>query len=131
MSKRAEAIVEVTEWDEQPYNEVAGEPKLTRASVKQTYNGDIVGEGTIEYLMLYTDMNATYVGLERVIGTLAGRKGSFVLQHSGVYEDNEAKTVWTVVPGSATGELVGLRGEGAASPGEGRTYPVALEYDFE
>src|SRR6478736_5454121 len=105
MSMHAAAIVEVNEWDEKPYNELEGEPRLTRATVKQTYQGDIVGEGTIEYLMLYTDVNATYIGLERVIGTLAGRKGSFVLKHTGVYEDGEARTVWTVVPGSATGEL--------------------------
>ena len=131
MSMHAAAIVEVNEWDERPYNELEGEPRLTRATVKQTYQGDIVGEGTIEYLMLYTDVNATYIGLERVIGTLAGRKGSFVLKHTGVYEDGEAHTIWTVVPGSATGELVGLCGEGKVAQGEGRTYPITLEYDFE
>ena len=41
----------VNEWDEKPYNEIEGEPKLTRASVTQTYQGDIVGEGTVEYLI--------------------------------------------------------------------------------
>ena len=81
--------------------------------------------------MVYTDVNATYVGLERVIGSIAGRKGSFVLKHTGVYEDGEAKTTWTVVPGSATSDLMGLRGEGGVSQGEGRTFPVALDYDFE
>jgi hypothetical protein len=43
----------VNEWDERPYNEIEGKPKLTRASETQTYRGDIVVEGTIEYLMLY------------------------------------------------------------------------------
>ena len=131
MSMHAAAMVEVNEWGEKPYNEIEGEPKLTRASVKQTYQGDIAGEGTLEYLMVYTDVNATYVGLERVIGSIAGRKGSFVLKHTGVYEDGEAKTTWTVVPGSATSDLMGLRGEGGVSQGEGRTFPVALDYDFE
>ena len=41
----------VNEWDEKPYNEIEGEPKLTRASLTQTYQGDIVGEGTVEYLI--------------------------------------------------------------------------------
>ena len=74
--------------------------------------------------MLYTDVNATYIGPERVVGTLAGRKGSFVLKRTGVYEDCVARTICTVVPGSATGELVALCGEGKVSQGEGRTYPI-------
>jgi hypothetical protein len=121
----------VNEWDERPYNEIEGKPKLTRDSVTQTYQGDFVGEGTIEYLMLYTDVNATYIDLERVVGTLADRRGSFVLRHTGVYEDCVARTICTVVPGSATGELVAFCGEGKVSQGEDRTYPITLEYDFE
>lgn len=131
MSMHATAMVEVTDWDEKPYNEIEGEPKLTRASVKQTYQGDIAGEGTLEYLMVYTETSVTYVGLERVIGSIAGRKGSFALKHTGVFEDGEAKTKWSVVPGSGTGDLAGLLGEGRVSPGEGRTFPIALDYDFE
>jgi hypothetical protein len=42
---------DLNEWDEKPYNEIEGESKLTRASVTQTYQGDIVGEGTVEYLI--------------------------------------------------------------------------------
>jgi hypothetical protein len=127
----ATALVDVTDWEEKPYNEVEGEPKLTRAVVKQTYQGDIAGEGSLEYLMVYTDISVTYVGLERVIGSIADRRGSFTLKLTGVYEDGEAKTTCSVVPGSGTGDLVGLVGTGKVSAGEGRTFPFALDYDFE
>ena len=55
---------------------------------------------------------ATFVGLERVVGQLAGKTGSFVLQRTGVFEGGQAKESYSVVAGSATGELSGLRGEG-------------------
>ena len=50
-----------------------------------------------------SESSATYVGYERVTGTLGGRSGSFVLQGVGTWEGGVAKTTWTVVPGSGTG----------------------------
>src|SRR5205809_3547948 len=65
-------------WDGKPANEVSG-AKLTRASVTNSFHGDIEGEGTLEYLMTYRDDgSASYVGLERVVGSVGGRSGSFV-----------------------------------------------------
>ena len=49
-------------------------PKLTRAAVAKTFTGDIVGEGHVEYLMMYrSDGSATCVGFERVAGHVAGK----------------------------------------------------------
>ena len=47
------ARFEIKAWDENPYNEMEGAPKLNRASVTQSYSGDIEGEGRVEYLMVY------------------------------------------------------------------------------
>ena len=119
-------------WDGKPANEVSG-AKLTRASVTNSFHGDIEGEGTLEYLMTYRDDgSASYVGLERVVGSVGGRSGSFVLQHSGTFEGGAAKTTCFVVPGSATGDLRGLQGEGGfvAHHGEAST-SYTLDYDFE
>ena len=73
-----------------------------------------------------------FVGLERVVGSVGGRSGSFVLQRIGADEDGVVKETYSVVPGSGTGELQGLRGTGSASLGEqADRYPFTLDYDFE
>ena len=106
-------------------------PKLTRAAVTKTFTGDIEGEGQVEYLMMYrSDGSATFVGLERVVGRIAGKAGSFVLQRVGVFEDGLAKESYSVVPGSGTGELLGLRGEGTSSVGHGSEHPMTLNYEL-
>src|SRR5262245_21975934 len=113
MTKRANATFEVKGWDEKPYQEGPGSAKLTRASVRKTFQADLNGESTLEYLMAYPgDGSASFVGIEQVTGTLDGREGSFVLQHSGSDDGHTATGQWTVVPGSGTGQLKGLSGQG-------------------
>ena len=55
--------------------------------------------------------SAGYVALERVTGTLQGRSGSFVLQHSGTMAHGELQLSITVVPDSGTGQLTGIAGK--------------------
>src|SRR6195256_4797666 len=96
----------IKSWDEKPYSEGEGLPKLTRAAVTKSFTGDIAGEGHVEYLMMYRgDGSATFIGLERVVGKVAGKAGSFVLQRTGVFENGMAKESYLVIPGSGTGEL--------------------------
>ena len=99
-------------WDEQPWAEADEAPKLTHARVTCAYHGDLEGEGTSGLLMLYDQADATYAGYERVVGSLGGRSGSFVLRLAGGFADGAATTTWTVAEGTGTGELAGLRGEG-------------------
>ena len=80
--------------------------------------------------MYRSDGSATFVGLERVVGQLAGKTGSFVLQRTGVFEGGQAKESYSVVAGSATGELSGLRGEGQSAVGHGLEHPFALDYEL-
>src|SRR6185369_17034663 len=83
MEKTATARFAIKSWDEKPYSEGPDQPKLTRASVTKTFTGDLAGEGKVEYLMAYaSDGSATFVGLERITGELAGKAGSFVLQRT-------------------------------------------------
>ena len=102
----------IKNWDEQPFAEVEGAPKLTQARVSTTYGGDLDGEGTSILVMAYDGDDASYEGYERVVGSLGGRSGSFALRLAGGFEQGAARTTWTVVEGSGTGELAGLRGEG-------------------
>jgi len=132
MSTHATATFEVKSWDEKPYDEMDGGPKLTRASITKSFTGDIEGEGTLEYLMIYRDDgSASFVGLERIVGRVGDRSGSFVLQHSGTFEGGVAKATLSVVPGSGTGDLRGLRGEGRFAAAHADSYPITLDYDFE
>ena len=131
MKKSANARFAIKSWDEHPYSEGQDLPKLTRASVMKTFTGDIEGEGHVEYLMMYRgDGSATFVGLERFIGRVGGKSGTFVLQRSGVFENGQAKESYSVVAGSGTGELVGLRGEGRSDVGHGLEHPFSLDYDI-
>src|SRR5438132_11208457 len=109
MRKQAKATFGLESWDEKPYNELEGAPKLTRVSATKSYQGDIAGEGKIEYLMMYRDDgSATFTGLERVVGTVGGRSGSFVLQHSGTFERGIATVTLSVAPASGTEGLRGM-----------------------
>lgn len=87
-------------------------PLLGRFRLDKRYEGrlDAVGSGEMLSARTPVDGSAGYVAIERVTGTLAGRKGSFVLQHSGVMERGMKRLFLEVVPDSATGELVGLSG---------------------
>jgi hypothetical protein len=125
---------EVKSWDEKPYNEAEGLPRLTHSTVTNAYQGVIEGEGTSASLMVYAaDGSASFVSLDRVIGSVAGRSGSFVLQGSGTYDSAAriARGDWFVVPGSATGDLAGLRGEGGFVAGHEPPGTITFDYYFE
>ncbi len=131
MKNRANARFAIKSWDEKPYSEGPSMPKLTRASVTKSYTGDIEGEGQVDYLMMYrSDGSATFVGLERVVGRIADKSGSFVLQRTGVFENGQAKESYSVIPGSTTGELRGLQGDGVSAVGHGMEHPFTLNYEL-
>ena len=131
MKHTANARFAIKAWDEKPYNEGDGLPRLTRASVTKSYTGDIDGDGHVEYLMTYrADGTASFVGHERITGSIAGRTGSFVLQRTGVFEGGQAKESYSVIPGSGTGDLKGLKGDGTSSVGHGMEHPFVLHYEL-
>jgi hypothetical protein len=132
MSDQAATTFQVKQWEEKPIEGMEGGPKLTRASISKSYRGDIEGEGSLEYLMIHReDGSANFVGLERVVGRVGGRTGSFVLQHTGSFEGGTAKATWFVVEGSGTGELRGLRGEGGFASAHAEHYPITFNYEFQ
>ena len=70
---------------------------------------------------------ATFVGYERIEGSLDGRSGTFVLQHVGAFEDGVAKADVRVVAGTGTGQLEGLAGDGTFVAERGSTGTITLE----
>jgi len=131
MTQHAAATFTLNSWDEKPYDETDGLPKLSRVSATKSYEGDIAGEGRVEYLMMYrADGSATFIGLERVIGSVGDRSGSFVFQHSGIFENGIAKVDLFVVSGSGTERLDGLQGKGEFAVGHNPPYKMTLDYGF-
>ena len=133
MTHLATAKFKIAGWDEKPYAQLENGGKLTRASVKQSISGDIEGEGAVDWLMCYRpDETAEFIGLQRITGRIGGRSGSFVLlQTGGTFDGQEAKGDLSVVPGSGTGDLRGLRGEGGFKAPLGSEAAVRLNYEFE
>jgi hypothetical protein len=111
MTARIEAGFEIASWDETPFDDGVGVSKLTEALVAKTYSGDIDGTSTTKWLMAYApDKTATYVGIERIKGTIGGKRGSLVLIHEGAFEGGAATATLRVVSG--TDELAGASGGG-------------------
>jgi hypothetical protein len=132
MKKRANTTFAMKSWDEKLFDEFDGGRKLTRAGVTYSYTGDLEGESKVEYLMVYAaDGTADYVGLERVIGKMDDRSGSFVVQHTGTFEAKGVKNRWFIVPDSGTGDLQGLIGGGEFEISGQGPFPISFEYDFE
>jgi len=85
---------------------------LGRMSLNKRFEGDLSAVGVGEMLTALTPIkgSAGYVAIERVTGSLHGRSGSFVLQHSGTMHEGAQQLSITVVPGSGTAALAGLAG---------------------
>ena len=129
---RAEAVITVHEYQPVSYETPADGPSLTRIHVEEAFSGDIEGDGVVEFLQAArADGSASFVGIERVTGAVAGRTGSFLLQDSGTVTGSVVAGDWFVVPGSGTGELAGLRGEGGFRANLGEGAQVHLDYWFE
>lgn len=101
---------------------------LGRMSIDKQFRGDLEGTSKGEMLTAMTTVqgSAGYVAIERVTGTLRGRSGTFVLQHSGIMDRGKPNLTITVVPDSGTGQLVGLTGTMRIDIADGKH-----SYDFE
>jgi hypothetical protein len=96
----------------QPSDRQPEDPALGRMWLDKEFHGDLEATSRGQMLTAMTDVkgSAGYVAIERVSGTLRGRAGSFVLQHTGTMTCGTPSLRITVVPDSGTGELTGLRG---------------------
>ena len=127
----ASGTFQVTGGGEDAYHEQEDGPKLARVTGSQRFTGDIEGEGSVEWLMCYAeDGTARFVGMQLVRGVIDGRKGSVVLETVGEFDGGKARGRWTVIPGSATGDLAGITGEGRFESPHGPNATYTLEVDL-
>ena len=105
-----------------PFEGEAEGSTLGRMRIDKDIAGDLVAttKGQMLSAMTATKGSAGYVAIERVEGTLGGRRGTFVLQHAGTMDRGAPTLSVTVVPDSGTGELAGLRGDFKIVVAEGR-----------
>jgi hypothetical protein len=111
-----------------PQDDKAADALRGRMLINKQFHGDLTGgsEGQMLTGMTSVKDSAGYVAIERVNGTLQGRQGSFLLQHSGTMTRGEPQLTITVVPDSGTGQLAGLTGRMTIKIVGGKHY-----YEFE
>ena len=130
--QNAAGTIEVKTYEPTTYEQPSDAPALVEIHVTEEFSGDITAAGTVRFLQsLRADGSASFCGIERVVGTLAGRHGSFLLQDAGTVAGNLVTGDWFVVPDSASGELSGLRGEGGFEAELGQNARWTLDYWFE
>jgi hypothetical protein len=103
-------------------------PGIARMSIAKEFHGDLEAASYGQMLAASSSVkgSAGYVAIEQITGSLHGRSGGFVLQHSGTMTRGTPQLVVSVVPDSGTGELAGLAGTLAIVIADGKH-----SYDFE
>ena len=126
----ATARFDVTSWEPTVYDQPEEGPALTRVALTKTFEGDLAGESVGEGLFCGLQdpgAGAGYMVSERVTGRLGGRAGTFVMQHGGLAApEAEPRSFGSIVPGSGTGQLTGLRGTVAF----GSDHTITLEVEM-
>lgn len=117
-------------WDEKPYNEVAG-LKSTEANIDIVMKGDVAATGKSRSLMQYPSAKTChYAGYTTLTGTLDGKSGSFIIYEAGTWKDGVASSRWEIVEGSGTGELKGLKGTGSYAAEHDKSVHYELHYEL-
>jgi hypothetical protein len=103
---------------------------LGSMSIDKTFKGELSASSKGEMLTAMTAVkgSAGYVAVEQVFGNLAGKTGSFVLQHFGIMNRGQDRLILEVVPDSGTGELNGLSGKMSIEIKDGKHF---YELDYE
>jgi hypothetical protein len=128
---RAEARIMVQGSQAESFDQAAS-PALMEVHITEIFSGDMDGKSTVRALQVERqDKSASMVSVQRFSGRIGGRSGTFVLQGSEVVESGKIKAIWSVVPGSGTGELSRLRGEGGFEGAFGKGSDGWLNYWFE
>ena len=129
---RATAKIEVHTYQPQTYEDTGGGTDLVEIHVTESFHGDIEGDGAVRFLQaIQADGSASFVGIERVTGSVGGCGGTFLLQDAGTVDGSVVSGTWFVIAGSGTGDLAGLRGEGGFTANLGEAADVTLDYWFE
>jgi len=132
MTNHASGAFDVKVTPQKPDNKEAEAAGFGRMSLDKQFHGDLEATSKGEMLGAMTEVkgSAGYVAMERVTGTLNGRSGTFVLQHSGTMTRGAQHMTITVVPDSGTGGLAGINGSMTIIIKEGGKHFYEFEYQL-
>lgn len=105
--------------------------RLNRNVVRKEFSGDMIGTSEAQMIAAFTGTpgSAGYVAIEHFTGSVSGKSGSFVLQHSGVMNKGDARLTVTIVPDSGSGELAGISGTLEIDNDQGK-HSYILDYEL-
>ena len=116
-------------YDEEPYDEADG-AELGRVHISRSFSGDLEGASTAELMIAKSEGGGGYVGHDVITGALRGKSGSFVFQHAGLMGPEGITNTGTIVPGTGTGELAGITGEGTMLADDQGNHTLTLDYEL-
>ena len=116
-------------YDEEPCGDADG-VEVSRVHISRTFSGDLEGESIAELLIAKAEAGGGYVGHDRVTGSLQGKTGGFVFQHTGLMGPDGVTNTGTIVPGTGSGELAGISGEGTMLADEEGNHTLTLAYEL-
>ncbi|MEU5862929.1 MULTISPECIES: DUF3224 domain-containing protein [unclassified Nonomuraea] len=128
----AKGTFDTAGWDAKPSFDDRDGVTLGLVSMTKTFHGDLTGTSVVHLMVTSTPVedSRAYVALERVEGTLEGRKGSFVVAHQAMSDRGEQSLTVTVVPDSGTGELTGLRGGMTITIAPDGSHSYTMDYEL-
>ncbi len=111
--------------------DIGGGASVGHSRFDKHFYGPLEATSVVHMLAVMSPVagSGAYVAMERIEGTLDGRRGSFFTQHNGVMDRGKPSLDLRVVPDSGTGELAGLHGRIAIDIADGKHY-YTLDYDF-
>ncbi len=111
--------------------DIGGGATVGHSRFDKRFHGPLEATSVVHMLALMTPVpgSGAYVAIERIEGTLDGRRGSFFAQHNGIMDRGRPSLDLTVVPDSGSGELTGLHGRIAIDIVEGKHF-YTFDYGF-
>ena len=111
--------------------EIGGDIRIGHMRFDKQFHGPLTATSVVHMLavMSATPGSGAYVAIERIDGTLEGRRGSFFAQHNGVMDRGKPSLDLTVVPDTGTDALTGLRGRIAIDIVDGKHF-YTFDYEF-
>jgi len=126
----AVAQFDIDSFTEEPHGQEDAAASHGRMRIDKTFRGDLDAHGSVEMLAARNQEGGGYVAFEHITGTLHGRAGGFSLLHIGTIDGAEQWARWPVVPGSGSGELRGIRGEGRIDVDAAGNHTFTLDYEL-
>lgn len=104
---------------------------LSHTVFDKSFSGDLEAGSVTEMLAVRSPGGAGYVAMERIVGSLHGRAGTFVLLHLGTLDGSGAPSgQWVIAPGSGTGELAGISGHAHMGADDDGTHRIQIHYEL-